>query len=109
MPGPETASAARIMREAMAHADGLYNFARHLSGDGAEAEDLVQETYARALGAIGRFKDGSDVKAWLFRILRNAFIDLHRRHQRRRTEGGLDTVAGDQAPVDGVESGQVRR
>jgi RNA polymerase sigma-70 factor (ECF subfamily) len=98
------------MREAMAHADGLYNFARHLVRDGAEAEDLVQETYARALGAIGRFREGSDLKAWLFRILRNAFIDLHRQHQRRRIEGGLDTVAADPAPVpDGAESGQVRR
>jgi RNA polymerase sigma-70 factor (ECF subfamily) len=111
MPAPDLADATtRFMREAMAHADGLYNFARHLARNGAEAEDLVQETYARALGAMGRFKDGSDIKAWLFRILRNAFIDLHRQHERRRTDGGLDTVADDPAPVaDGVESGQVRR
>jgi RNA polymerase sigma-70 factor (ECF subfamily) len=110
MPAPEPASADRLVREAMGHVDGLYNFARHLVRDPAEAEDLVQETYARALGAIGRFKDGSDLKAWLFRILRNAFIDLHRQHERRRTEGGLDTVVEDPArAVDGVESGQVRR
>jgi RNA polymerase sigma-70 factor (ECF subfamily) len=98
------------MREAMAHIDGLYNFARHLAGNGAEAEDLVQETYARALGAAAQFKEGSDLKSWLFRILRNAFIDLHRQHQRRRTEGGLDTVVeAPPAVLDGAESGQVRR
>src|SRR5437762_7759701 len=109
MPAPDTTSATnRFMREAMAHADGLYNFARHLVRNAAEAEDLVQETYARALGAIGRFKDGSDVKAWLFRILRNAFIDLHRQHERRRTDGGLDTVVED-ATAGAVEPGQVRR
>jgi RNA polymerase sigma-70 factor (ECF subfamily) len=107
MPRPDTADGARLMREAMAHADGLYNLARHLARNATVAEDLVQETYARALGALGSFRDGSDIKAWLFRILRNAFIDLHRQHERRRTEGGLDTVRED--PADAVEPGQVRR
>jgi RNA polymerase sigma-70 factor (ECF subfamily) len=100
----------RLMREAMAHADGLYNFARHLAGSGPEAEDLVQETYARALGAFRQFKDGTDVKAWLFRILRNTFIDLHRQHQRRRTEGGLDTVIETSSSASSsVEPGQLRQ
>jgi RNA polymerase sigma-70 factor (ECF subfamily) len=86
---------ARLMREAVAYADGLYNFAHHLTRNPAEAEDLVQETYARALGAVAQFVDGTDLRAWLFRILRNTFLDLRRRDQRQRTEGGLDTVGED--------------
>jgi RNA polymerase sigma-70 factor (ECF subfamily) len=97
------------MREAVAYADGLYSFARHLTGDAAEAEDLVQETYARALAALAQFDDGSDLRAWLYRILRNTFIDLRRRSQRQRTDGGLDTVAeaGDRAAPS--EPGQMHQ
>lgn len=85
--------AARLMREALAHADGLHNLAHHLTRDGARADDLVQETYARALGAAAQFRAGSNLKAWLYRILRNTFIDLQRHEHRARTDGGLDTVA----------------
>jgi RNA polymerase sigma-70 factor (ECF subfamily) len=71
-----------VVRQALAHADALYNFARWLVRDPAEAEDLVQETYARALRAAQQFEPGSNLKAWLFRILRNDFIDRRRRSQR---------------------------
>lgn len=87
------------MREAVAHADGLYNFARHLTRDGAEAEDLVQETYARAIGGLDGFDEGTDLRAWLFRILRNTFIDLRRRAKRQRTDGGLDTTEAATSPA----------
>jgi len=89
---------ARLMHEALAYADGLYNFARHLGSNAVEAEDLVQEAYARALAAAAQFKEGSNLKAWLYRILRNTFIDLYRRDQRTRTDSGLDTVADDRGP-----------
>jgi RNA polymerase sigma-70 factor (ECF subfamily) len=98
---------ARLMREAVAHADGLYSFARHLTRDGAEAEDLVQETYARALAAVDQFDDGTDLRAWLFRILRNTFIDLRRRTQRQQTEGGFDTVGGESSPAAPIEPRQL--
>jgi RNA polymerase sigma-70 factor (ECF subfamily) len=97
------------MREATTQADALYNFARYLSHDAAEAQDLVQETYARALGAAAQFQAGSNLKAWLFRILRNTFIDLRRRDQRQRTEGGLDTVADQISDDPGAESRQLRQ
>ena len=64
-------------QQALAYADSLHNFARYLARDGAE--DLVQETYARALAAAPRFAAGTDMKAYLFRILRNLFLDQVRR------------------------------
>lgn len=54
--------------------DQLYNFAHWLTQDRAEAEDLVQETYAKALKGFSGFQPGTNFRAWIFRILRNAFL-----------------------------------
>jgi RNA polymerase sigma-70 factor (ECF subfamily) len=69
---------ARLLEQASA----LYNFARYLSRDSVVAEELVQDAFARALDAQARFVPGSNLKAWLFRILRNAFLDAKRRDRR---------------------------
>jgi RNA polymerase sigma-70 factor, ECF subfamily len=62
------------------HLDGLYSYAMVLSRNHAEAEDLVQETYVRAIQAMGRLREGSSMKSWLFTILRNIWFN----HLRKR-------------------------
>lgn len=54
--------------------DQLYNFAHWLTGDRADAEDLVQETYVRALKGFKSFEEGTSIRAWMYRILRNTFL-----------------------------------
>jgi RNA polymerase sigma-70 factor (ECF subfamily) len=66
----------------LGQAGTLYNFARYLCRDAALAEDLVQDTFARALDAQAQFLSGSNLKAWLFRILRNLHVDARRRDRR---------------------------
>ena len=79
-------------QDALAYADTLFNLARYLSGNETDAEDLVQETYARALRAADQFTPGTNLKAWLFRILRNTFLSHARRRRTSPIVGGLDTV-----------------
>ncbi len=81
-----------LANEALAYADALHNLARYLTGNESDAEDLVQETYARALRSAHQFAPGTNLKAWLFRILRNTFLSSYRRQRHNPTVGGLDTV-----------------
>src|ERR1700728_792335 len=59
--------------------DGLYSYAMVLTRNHAEAEDLVQETYVRAIQAMGRFRAGSNMKSWLFTILKNVWLNQLRK------------------------------
>jgi RNA polymerase sigma-70 factor (ECF subfamily) len=98
---PETA----LGQQALAHVDALYNLARYLTGRDADAEDLVQETFTRALGAADRFAAGSNLKAWLFRILRNAFLDGARRRKREPARDEARDPDESAGPADGALRG----
>jgi RNA polymerase sigma-70 factor (ECF subfamily) len=80
------------VEDLLEHADALYNLARHLTRVPADAEDLVQETYQRAIAAWDRFVPGTNAKAWLFRILRNAFVTRWRRAERQPAAEVYDTT-----------------
>jgi len=83
-------------REAMAHLDHLHRVAVHLVKELQEADDLVQETYARALGSYEQFAPGSNLKAWLTRILYNFFFDNY--HIKRRWVSVDDSSAEKNEP-----------
>ncbi len=68
--------------EAMVHLDHLYRVAFHLAKDATEADDLVQETFVRALAAREQFEPGTHMKAWLTKILHNFFFDYYRQRKR---------------------------
>src|SRR6184192_3105406 len=72
----------RFEEEALALSDQVYRVARHLAGSKEEAEDLVQDTYARAFRSWRSFQPGTNLRAWLLRILTNLNIDRGRRRQR---------------------------
>lgn len=74
----------------MPHINAVYRFARSLTHDPAEADDLVQETYLKALKAFDTFTEGTNCRAWLFRICRNSFINRVRGAKR---EVDLDEAA----------------
>ncbi|HEU4417238.1 MAG TPA: sigma-70 family RNA polymerase sigma factor [Candidatus Angelobacter sp.] len=90
--------------------DGLYNFACWLCGDPDEARDLVQETFLKSLKGFGSFKEGTNFRAWLFRILRNTFLTSRTGLERRNTsQEGEDGFADVVATADTPELALVRR
>ena len=77
---------------AMEHMSSLYSAALRMTRNPADAEDLVQETYLKAYRGFGGFEDGTNLKAWLYRILTNTYINAYRAKQRRPDETDLDEV-----------------
>ncbi|MGB1680828.1 MAG: sigma-70 family RNA polymerase sigma factor [Acidimicrobiales bacterium] len=72
--------------------DGLYSAAMRMTRNAADAEDLVQETYLKAYRAYERFEVGTNLKAWMYRILTNSYINDYRKKQRRPDESDIDDV-----------------
>ncbi|MFT3877909.1 MAG: sigma-70 family RNA polymerase sigma factor [Propioniciclava sp.] len=78
---------ARFERDALPFLDQLYGAALRMTRNAADAEDVVQEAYAKAFGAFHQFKPGTNLKAWLYRILTNTYINSYRKKQRQPQEG----------------------
>src|SRR6187399_2087974 len=77
---------------AMPFMSGLYAAALRMTRNPTDAEDLVQETYLRAYRGFGGFQEGTNLKAWLYRILTNTFINSYRSKKRRPEQTELDEV-----------------
>jgi len=73
-------------KEFFPHVDSLYNFAFHLTYNETDANDLVQETFLKAYRFISSYVEGTNAKAWLYKILKNAFINEYRKKAKRPTK-----------------------
>lgn len=86
------ADRATFQADAMQYASQLYSAALRMTRNAADAEDLVQETYLKAYRSYHTFEEGSNLRAWLYRILTNTFINRYRARQRRPDETDLAEV-----------------
>ncbi|MEV7513688.1 sigma-70 family RNA polymerase sigma factor [Streptomyces diastaticus] len=92
---PEETSAertARFERDALAFLDQMYSAALRMTRNPADAEDLVQETYAKAYASFHQFREGTNLKAWLYRILTNTFINSYRKKQREPQRSAAEEI-----------------
>jgi len=88
----EAERSARFERDALPFLDQLYSAAMRMTRNPADAEDLVQETYAKAYSSFHQFKPGTNLKAWLYRILTNTFINNYRKKQRQPQQSMSEDV-----------------
>jgi RNA polymerase sigma-70 factor (ECF subfamily) len=83
---------ARFERDALPFLDQLYAAGLRMTRNPADAEDLVQETFAKAFAAFHQFRPGTNLKAWLYRILTNTFINNYRRKQRQPQQNPTEQI-----------------
>jgi RNA polymerase sigma-70 factor (ECF subfamily) len=83
---------ARFERDALPFIDQLYSAAMRMTRNPQDAEDLVQETYAKAYTAFHQFQEGTNLKAWLYRILTNSFINTYRKKQREPQQSMTEEI-----------------
>ncbi|MGQ0576326.1 MAG: sigma-70 family RNA polymerase sigma factor [Pseudonocardia sp.] len=98
--------AARFERDAMPLIDQLYGAALRMTRNPADAEDLVQETFLKAYAAFGTFRAGTNLKAWLYRILTNTYINGYRRRQRQPLQSPTDEITDWQIAQAGEHTSQ---
>jgi RNA polymerase sigma-70 factor (ECF subfamily) len=82
----------RFERDVLPYLDQLYSAALRMTRNPADAEDLVQETFAKAFGSFHQFQEGTNLKAWLYRILTNTFINSYRKKQREPKQSGAEEI-----------------
>ncbi len=83
---------ARFERDALPFLDQLYSAALRMTRNPADAEDLVQETFVKAFAAFHQFQEGTNLKAWLYRILTNTFINTYRKKQRQPQQSPTEQI-----------------
>lgn len=86
------ADQATFSEQAMQYADTLYSAAMRMTRNASNAEDLLQETYLKAYRGFGSFQEGTNLKAWLYRILTNTFINSYRAKKRRPEESDIEDI-----------------
>ncbi len=86
------ADQAQFEEKAMEYTPALYTAAMRMTRNSSDAEDLVQETYLKAYRAFGGFQDGTNLRAWLYRILTNTYINSYRAKKRRPEQTDIDDV-----------------
>lgn len=86
------ADQAQFADQAMEYMPNLYSAALRMTRNPSDAEDLVQETYLRAYRSFGTFEEGTNLRAWLYRILTNAFINSYRAKKRRPEQADIEDV-----------------
>jgi RNA polymerase sigma-70 factor, ECF subfamily len=93
-PVPETLEQRdeRFEQDVLPYLDQLYSAGLRMTRNPADAEDLVQETFAKAYASFHQFQPGTNLKAWLFRILTNTFINTYRKRQREPQRSGAEEV-----------------
>ncbi|MFG3252869.1 sigma-70 family RNA polymerase sigma factor [Streptomyces sp. NPDC048172] len=88
----EAQRSARFERDALTFLDQMYSAALRMTRNPADAEDLVQETYAKAYASFHQFREGTNLKAWLYRILTNTFINSYRKKQREPQRSAAEEI-----------------
>ena len=92
MTTPDQEKRSLFESQALQYMDQLYAAAMRMTRNPADAADLVQETYVKAYQAFGQFEQGTNLKAWLYRILTNTFINIYRKNQRNPYQGTIDDL-----------------
>ncbi len=82
----------RFTRDALPYLDQLYGAAMKMTRNPQDAQDLVQETFAKAFASFGTFTEGTNLKAWLYRIMTNSYINVYRKKQREPYLGAVDDL-----------------
>ncbi len=82
----------RFERDVMPFLEQLYSAALRMTRNPADAEDLLQETFAKAFASFHQFQEGTNLKAWLYRILTNTFINSYRKKQREPKQSGTEEI-----------------
>jgi RNA polymerase sigma-70 factor (ECF subfamily) len=97
-------------REAMPHSDLLYTYALRMTNNSADAADLLQETFLKAFRFWDKYEQGTNIRAWLFRIMKNSYINRYRKESKEPVTVDYDEVQNIYATVrgEGTDTGDLK-